>query len=310
MKKLLMAAMALAVSGGAAFAGSNAGGTLIIHANTTIVYTVDDEALYCAAGIGGGPGTIGACEDAVNSVPGESAPVVYAVLGAFLPSNNHRLKAVTFGVSYTANVVVAGYGSCGGFELSDAGWPGSGLGTGITFDDVCTTPLCAIYWFAGYTYTPPGQTVEPGLFCVGPHPTQGGKWADDSVPAIQDLIAGYGCLGFGQAGSTPCPQETIPDGFCCLPNFGGCQVMSADACAALGGVAGPPGSTCDPDPCPPPPVNGACCVGTTCIFDTEEHCLGAGGVYQGDNIPCDPDPCQPPVATVPTTWGAIKANHR
>lgn len=41
----------------------------------------------------------------------------------------------------------------------------------------------------------------------------------------------------------------------------------------------------------PPPITGACCVGSDCSITTESECSDLGGIYQGDNTPCDPNPC-------------------
>jgi hypothetical protein len=84
----------------------------------------------------------------------------------------------------------------------------------------------------------------------------------------------------------------------------------AEVCAALGGTAQGPGSDCDPNPCDCPPPTGACCVGETCLLQTEDECAAAGGVYFPDQLTCDPPFSCPPVATESTTWGRIKAAYR
>jgi hypothetical protein len=59
------------------------------------------------------------------------------------------------------------------------------------------------------------------------------------------------------------------------------------------------------------PPSGACCLSTSgpCVVITEAECLAEGGTYYGDGTECDPSLC-PPIATEPSTWGAVKANHR
>ena len=67
-----------------------------------------------------------------------------------------------------------------------------------------TANLLEVYWFAGYAYSKQDTTS----FAVTPHPDPnlGGDFADGAVPAQLDPIAAYGRLGFGTAGSHPCPQ--------------------------------------------------------------------------------------------------------
>ncbi|MCC7144014.1 MAG: hypothetical protein IT349_18110 [Candidatus Eisenbacteria bacterium] len=295
MKKLLVATMALAAASGVANAGPNAGGTLVLHANTAIVYT-PDTTNYC------GQGGLTVCDAAVSSVTGAD-PVVFFAVAAFPAASSPRLAGLTFGVAYDAAVTLAAYGSCGDFELTTGAWPNSGEGTAITWNTAQTSHLTEAYWFAGYNYYSPA----PANFGLTAHPTQGGKFADDAVPANLDDISDYGRLGFDNQGSAPCPTVVTPTGACCLPNFGPCVVVRADECAQAGGVYQGDGSDCDPNPCPPPPATGACCIGTDCTITTAEGC---NGEYQGNDTNCDPNPCEEPVATESKTWGAIKADYR
>lgn len=299
MKRLLMATMALAVAG-AAHAGVNAGGTLIAHANPSIVYC-SDNTTYC------GSSGLTACDAAVNSVQGAETVVFFAI-AAFDTGSSPRLSGMTFGITYPSNVSLVAQGACGDFELATSAWPASGEGTAITWNTARTTFLTEAYWFAGYNYYSP----QAGVFQLGPHPTQGGSFADDSIPSVLDPIQAYGSLGFDAPGETNCPGIIIATGACCLPNFGPCIILLADDCTAQGGNYLGDNTTCDNNPCPPPPPGtGACCVpGAACQILTEADCLGQGGEYFGDDSTCSPDD---PCAVVPvlnTTWGQIKANNR
>jgi hypothetical protein len=48
-------------------------------------------------------------------------------------------------------------------------------------------------------------------------------------------------------------------------------------------------TTCSPNPCPPPPGVGACCVNGDCIVVSASECAAQGGEYQGDGTMCTPD---------------------
>jgi hypothetical protein len=71
------------------------------------------------------------------------------------------------------------------------------------------------------------------------------------------------------------------------------------------------GEVCDPNPCPNPPPEGACCFGEEeCVIATEEDCVDMPGYYLWiEGEVCDPNPC-PPVSTKNASWGSIKAGYR
>jgi hypothetical protein len=294
MKKLLMAVAALMCAGSVALAGPNAGGTLIVHANPGLNYTTDITN-YC------GMSGLTACQGAVTTVDG-SRQAVWHVLAAFPPGSNPRMAGLVFGVTYTPGVVLLGQGACADFELPDGNWPASGSGTALTWTPAETGLLTEVYWFAGYNYYGGCE-----IFQLGPHPTQGASFADDSVPSVLDAIAGFGRLGFNCPGGNICPDvPPPPTGACCFPDFS-CQILTADECALGGGNYLGDDTTCDM--CPPPPATGACCVGEVCSVVTAAECDQMGGSYQGDGTDCDPDPCVV-IPTESTSWGQIKANYR
>ncbi|MEZ4654212.1 MAG: hypothetical protein R3E12_11650 [Candidatus Eisenbacteria bacterium] len=286
MRKLLGLLAALICTGaclGTAWAGPNAGGTLILSLSEGTVYSPDID--YC------GVGTPATCADAVSRADGTSATSLAVIncLAAF-PGQGGRLAGIAFGIYYNVDGVVVGdYGGCGDFELPDGAWPGNASGTAVTWATAQTDPLVNIYWFAAYGYD--GYSLSVGL-----HPTQGGNFADDSVPSELDPIAGFGHFGFGTAGDAPCPVVAEPTGACCFSD-GTCQELTANECATAGGAYQGDGSLCDPNPCP---VTGACCVSggflLDCVLLTQDECNTAGGIYQGDGTSCDPNPCPQPGA--------------
>lgn len=288
MKKVLLAVAALSCLGSVALAGPNAGGTLIAGLSVGTVYTVDNTG-YC------GSSTTTDCAATVNTVGGTD-PAVINILAAF--NGSPRLAGVTFGVTYDVNLLEAG--PCGDFELPTGDWPSSGEGTAVTWSTAQTDLLVEVYWFAAYDYYGTGGSIN-----LGPHPTQGGNFADDDVPSNIDPIAGYGIFGFSEPGFTPCPDAGPRPGACCFPD-GSCVVLFEDECTAGGGSFQGEGTTCDPDPCPDP--TGACCIDSTCVILTAAECGAQGGNYLGDGTNCDDDPCVVP--TIESSWGSLKNIYR
>jgi hypothetical protein len=281
--------------GSAALAGPNAGGTLVLALSEGTVYTTDVPS-YC------GSTTASSCDDVVATSNVTDDNSVLNVLAAFPPPGG-RLAGITWGILYDeANVFLNAFGSCGDFEIADPDWPADGSGTAVTWGTAETGQLIEVYWFAGYGYA--GFSLA-----LAPHPTQGGNFADDSIPAESDPIAGFGRFGWGIPGSTPCPSTQPQTEACCFPD-GHCQDLLPQDCIAQGGIPQGQGTACAGIQCPPPPPQGACCVDGVCIITTRTGCDAQGGVYQGDGTDCGPpDPCQPtPVKD--STWGSLKSNYR
>jgi len=228
MKKALLAVAALSCMGSAALAGPNAGGTLIAALSVGTVYTTDNTG-YC------GSSTTTVCDGAVVQLDGE-LPGVINVIAAF--PGPSRLAGLTFGVSYTAGVLIIEGGHCGDFELPDGTWPASGTGTAVTWGSAQTDQLVEVYWFAAYTY---GTPESLGLIA---HPGQGGNFADDDVPSNIDPITGYGVFGFNMPGQVACPDGGPGPGACCFAD-GSCSVLLQTECEAGGGTFQGEGSSCD-----------------------------------------------------------------
>jgi hypothetical protein len=281
MKKHLLFLTALSCLGwaGAALAGPNAGGTLIVHANPSLVYT--DSHDFC------GEQNLDICANAITSLTGTDTQVWYAI-AAFPDGSSPRLAGITFGINYDVDQMhLMDQAGCGDFELPTSNWPAPGSGNAVTFNSAQTNLLDPVYWFAGYSY---GYGANE--FALTPHPTQGGDFADDEIPSILDPIVDFGRLGFDSPGYLPCPAPMVLTGACCFAD-GSCLVLSADDCSGQGGNYQGDNTTCNPNPCPQP--TGACCFGDgSCQVLTAADCGGQGGSYQGDNSSCNPNPCPQP----------------
>jgi hypothetical protein len=209
-----------------AIAGPNAGGVLLVHANTALIYTSDTTS-YC------GQAGLQACSLAVTSVPWDPATTtVFYVMAAFPDTSQPRLKALAWGVDWDdSKLVILAHGSCADFDIPDGGWPASGKGIGQSFLETRTGLLTELYWFAGYAY---GAELDSTSVVVIPHPLQGGTMVDDAVPPAVDSLMAYGTLGFGAVVATPCPAG--PD-----------QVTWIPGDTSGWGVAEPSDSDPDPD---------------------------------------------------------------
>jgi len=75
----------------------------------------------------------------------------------------------------------------------------------------------------------------------------------------------------------------VPILACCGPTSGGCALITAAACTALGLAQQGAGSVCDPNPCAT--GTGACCTGASCAFTSQNLCAGT---YLGAGAVCAP----------------------
>jgi len=299
MKKFLMAVAVLACASTLALAGPNAGGKLEAHDANLLMSATNGSVSVCGQGL-----VPASCDVIDTEIDGANAadPSVFKVYAAFAPTSNPRLMGLTWGVYYDAgNLILSTWAMCGDFELNDANWPAPGSGSSVTYNTVQQGLLTPVYWFAAYSYY-----GNPTLFQLGPNPSQGGTFGDDTVPAILDPIAGYGAMGFDMPGVLDCPTETQIFGACCIGVE--CTLTTQADCAGtwLG-----EGTACQPvNPCQPTPT-GACCVGTVCSVGTQADCEAQGGTYQGDDSTCGPpNPCEPVIPVEKGTWGNIKHIYR
>jgi hypothetical protein len=308
MKKFLMALAVLAIASAPALAGFNENGVIVV-ANTHVPY-YDGMPLPPAS-------DSLACADMDNQVPmymdsvSVSEFMVWKVYAAFPLASTPRLKACGWGIAYPpvsdgfVYVSAQDAPSTEVFAITSAGWPASGTEVGMSFSAGAElNTVTELWWFGGYSYT--GSVPAAQLFSIVPNSVAGNcVFVDDSVPFIEDLIAGYGSLGFGQAGVTPCPTDEPVTGACCLPTSE-CVMLSVEECAAVSGTFF--GGDCSPSVCPPPPVFGACCVNFACNIVTPDQCSNVGGQFFGEGSLCEPTPCPVPVET--RSWGQIKNSYR
>jgi hypothetical protein len=273
-------------------AGPNAGGVLWVH-DTGLIYSTDPP----------GPPVSPAptdCSGVDNQQDLQEIKAVWKVYAAFPAGGRPRLKGVSWGLAISS--VGGGYvsidlGGCGlpnadgpGTDLAGTrgGWPSTDGGMIEQFFPTGprTTTVVELYYFSGYGYG--GLSRTPQSFGTVPYADAANRFfTDDATPHNADPIMGYGSLGFGQAGTTPCPTRN-PNAVCCDP-AGTCIVTTVNNCSAPD-VWRPEWLTCDANPCPPP--TGACCYeGGLCEVTVETRCPEDSGTYRGDLTVCVPNPC-------------------
>lgn len=208
---------------GTSLAGPNDNGILLFHTDDSVIYTSDNEDMYCGPAFldcppdGGFSGNEEApydfenqCQDSFalfdpTSGLGASTTVGY-VIAAFGPGSWPRLTGVTFGINWSTDfeLTFVSWGHCGGFELATGDWPNNRFsGTAVTFQVPQVKQAVPVYWFAAYSY------YGPLALELRAHPSQGGNFADDDVPSVLDPIRGYGSLGLNGAKGTA-PLGIIP----------------------------------------------------------------------------------------------------
>ncbi len=302
-----------------ALAGPNEGGVLVLHA-TTLEYTVDVDTYMGMSGVACGQdgppspqaqecppydpvGGAVPCNPlafvSISTMPAEVAHVWY-VLAAFPPGSCPRLKGVGFRIHYDPNKVMVEADGPSDEMVSvpvpvpsdedNREFPSNRSGIGLGFTEARTSLLQEIWWFAGYAYGgAPGAT-----FAV--EPLAGSEsFNDDSNPRVLDQIEGFGVLSF-EPGAPPSPT-----GSCCYPD-GSCAITSQPSCAGDWTLSG----TCDPNLCPAPDVECACCsLQATCTLTVRTECLPPHQWHAAWPA-CDPNPCPIPEGACCTLDGACK----
>lgn len=264
-KRLLLFLAVACCSASMASAGPNAGGILVVH-DTGVGFSSDTPLPPVTA-------PPGSCRQVDNTsdlgIPEGNSGRIWKVYAAFPTGSSPRLMAVSWGEGLSSNGDGYVYIQAAGlpdpvsdFEVTWGGWPntdGGNIGQTFTGGAKLTT-ITELYWFAGYGNG--GTGADPQMFCVQPTSgcrgclqsgetsMSGGTFADDSVPAQTDPVAGWGCLGFGQAGSTPCPPER---GACC-ESVGTCTLVYETGCTSPTAIWHGEWVSCDPDPCAAVPV--------------------------------------------------------
>lgn len=184
-----------------ATAGPHEGGTIILHANPSIIYTSETES-YC------GQEMLSSCDDAITRVPADpSTTTVFYALAAFPSSSDPELLSVFFGIDYESErLAITDTGHCGDLEENTSDWPLPGSGTGIVWTTPQTEKLVALRWFAGYASVADQAT----RFEVVRHSVRGAYFVGDFPFYPEDPVVGFGVLGFGIDGRLPCPEGAIP----------------------------------------------------------------------------------------------------
>lgn len=131
-------------------------------------------------------------------------------------------------------------------------------------------------------------------------------YSDDTPCNITTSKVCAAADGNFQGVNTNCSScsEPEPTGACCF-NDKCTPDVTENECEASNGAWQGAGSSCDPNPCePPPPPTGACCLpDRTCQIQTRFDCESVnGGTYKGDNVPCQSDTC----VSTPTTGACCR----
>ncbi len=301
-KRCTLAIMILFLVVPIALAGPNAGGVLWVH-DTGVTVTTDPitwpaDPVNC-------PGDVDVTAP-VYPVAADAVPRYWKVYAAFPPGSSPRLKLAGWGTRFTDNVASAysyvsvvggdrpnGETSITMFFIGLNGFPtASGGIIGQSFPPGARTTLVTpLFMFWGFGYNG-DASANPTWSLV--EKAGDDDFGDDLIPTTRDKIAGYGTLGFGQAGSVPCPTND-PLGACCTTIPGGTDssavcVLTTQADCASPGVWHGTEYVCEPNPCPVP--TGACC--TTwggCLLRTRAECDWGRGVYMGHGVACEPNPC-------------------
>ncbi|MDM7917215.1 MAG: hypothetical protein ACE15D_03540 [Candidatus Eisenbacteria bacterium] len=265
---------------GTSLAGKNANGAMIVHTNDAVNYTVTGANF---------------CEDSYNPVdcisavtqsnkgPDDEAMIWF--LASFYEGTNPAVAGVQFGVRHNlppGQGYVPHWHQCppDALVLPDEGFPDVPGGTLIGFLAPVYDRLLTFAWFGVY------QAGPGSFFGSGVYPGDGlAKFADDSVPPVEDLCHSFGEVHWMEPGSNDCP--VVVEGACCYPD-GSCEVLLEEQCTGVWVE----GVTCDPNPCEQPQ---ACCfVDGSCQELLQADCDAQGGVPMGQGTNCDPSPCGPP----------------
>ena len=271
----LLAVLGLTAS--ASSAGPNAGGVLWVH-DTGIVFSTDPS----WSPVSTPPAD---CAGVDNQQNADGVDRTWKVYAAFSEGSHPQLKSTGFGIVFPEDplhpyIVMNGDG-CGGpdgaFFVSNGGFPIHPGEVWMTFSTAQHATVVELFYFTGAAFI--GDTGEPGpTWCTVPLNSSsfgGPVFLDDAIFPNEDLIWGYGCLGFGVPGSTPCPQPALG---CCCTIAGTSEMTTQADCTGYWAGAG---VLCNPNPCLP----GACCdiIQGSCSVTLEPDCTG---IWLGPGVPC------------------------
>jgi hypothetical protein len=253
MKHLLWFLAVLGLAASVASAGPNAGGVLWVH-DTGIVYSGDTVQPVVST-------PPADCAGVDNQQPLDGVRRVWKVYAAFPPGSHPRLKGTAWGIEFPEApadpYVYIDPAGCGlpdedgrgsDFAIPEGGFPTtSGGQIGQSFPSARLTRVVELYYFTGATYSPTNASA-PDTFKIVPQSAPHNRFfVDDAFPQNADPIVAYGSLGFGQAGTTPCPVSD-PEAVCCAPDST-CTITKQAACTAPS-VWIADSYACTPNPCP------------------------------------------------------------
>jgi hypothetical protein len=256
MKQMLCLLAMMSFAASAATAGPNAGGVLWVH-DTGIVFSTD----LTLPPVSTPPAD---CAGVDNQQDVDGVDRVWKVYAGFPPESHPRLKTCGWAIQFpeaatspSSYVTVTGGGIPDedgpdtDFFIGDLGFPtasGGQIGQSFPFGPRLTT-VVTLFYFYGFGYHASGPL--PTWSAVQNNAPGNRIFGDDAFPTNEDPIMGYGSLGFGTPGTTPCLIGD-PDAVCCAPD-GACTITKQAACAAPG-VWYAEWSVCTPNPCPPVPT--------------------------------------------------------
>ncbi|MBU1698628.1 MAG: T9SS type A sorting domain-containing protein [Candidatus Eisenbacteria bacterium] len=177
------------------FAGINEGGVLVVHHDPQLVYSASCGDLTLP----------GDCSQLNPTAAADGTPQKWFVIAAFPDDVSDRLNTITFGLGQydPEDLAMGSWGPCdiigSPLEVATADWPDPGEGTAVSWAPDCLGgEMVPVYWFLTYAYS-------NGTIPLTAHSVHGGFFVECSASPQSDGITDYGTMGFGMAGSNPCP---------------------------------------------------------------------------------------------------------
>ena len=245
----------LGLTASAASAGPNAGGVLWVH-DTGIVFSTNPSLPPMST-------PPADCAGVDNQQDADGVDRIWKVYAAFPEGSSPQLKSTGFGTRFPdappdpyITIDAAGCGAPAGVTWDGTGgFPtASGGEVWLNFLSPGQATVVELFYFTGSAGTGQSEEPRPLTWCTFQRSSSDENvFLDDAVPQSEDPVRGWGCLGFGMPGSTPCPQSLG----CCCRIDGSFGVTTQAMCVSPDDWIA--GSTCIPCPCPqPPPLNDTC----------------------------------------------------
>ena len=283
----------LGLTASASSAGPNAGGVLWVH-DTGVVFSTDPSLPPMST-------PPADCAGVDNQQDADGVDRIWKVYAAFPEGSSSQLKSTGFGTRFPdgppdpyITINAAGCGAPPGVTWDGTrGFPtASGGEVWLNFASPGLETVVWLFYFTGSAGTGQSEEPRPLTWCTFLRSSSDENvFLDDAVPQHVDPILGYGCLGFGVPGSTPCPQP--PTGCCCDQFHGSMGITTQAACLPPAVWLGAD-VTCNAVTCPP---WGACCDRATgnCTIMGQTECLALGPWFEwlGTGVPCNTVTCQP-----------------